>query len=116
MRIINRYRSVLLLGGLLLGVTACGGGNPTATNTPAPAATVAAVTTVVQPTSGATVPAAPSAASQVTEIASSSPAITAAARPNSPYAAMPQSKTAEGYYALGEPNAPVVMNYYSDFL
>jgi hypothetical protein len=45
--------------------------------------------------------------------------VTEAASTSSPatiVAALPQSKTAEGYYVLGEPNAPVVMNHYSDFL
>ena len=32
------------------------------------------------------------------------------------YAALPQSRTAEGYYVLGEAGAPLVMQYYSDFL
>jgi len=32
------------------------------------------------------------------------------------YASLPQSKTPEGYYVLGEPTAPVLMQYYSDFL
>ncbi len=117
---INRYRSVLLLGGLLLGVSACGGGNPAATNTtaPTPAVTVAAGTTIAQaqPTTGATDSAAPSAAPSVTETTPDSTATAVVARPNSPYAGLSQSKTAEGYYVLGEPNAPVVMNHYSDFL
>lgn len=32
------------------------------------------------------------------------------------YADIAQSRTAEGYYVLGDPNAPVVLTYYSDFL
>jgi protein-disulfide isomerase len=32
------------------------------------------------------------------------------------YAGIAQSKTADGYYVLGDPNAPVVLTHYSDFL
>ena len=116
MRMINRYRSALLLSGLLLTVTACGGDTPAATNAPVPAVTVAAGTTIAQPTSGAAATAAPSAVPVVTETTPGSPATSVATRPGSPYAALAQSKTAEGYYVLGKPNAPVVMNHYSDFL
>jgi hypothetical protein len=41
---------------------------------------------------------------------------TAAGSTTDEYAAIPQSRTAEGYYVLGDPNAPVVMTHYSDFL
>jgi hypothetical protein len=43
------------------------------------------------------------------------PAASAAAGA-SKYAGIPQSKTADGYYVLGDPNAPVVLTHYSDFL
>jgi hypothetical protein len=32
------------------------------------------------------------------------------------YAPIPQSKTPEGYFVLGRPDAPLVMQHYSDFL
>ena len=32
------------------------------------------------------------------------------------YASFPQSTTPEGYYVLGQPDAPVLIRYYSDFL
>ncbi len=32
------------------------------------------------------------------------------------FASLPQSRTAEGYYVLGEADAPVLMEFYSDFL
>jgi hypothetical protein len=32
------------------------------------------------------------------------------------YASLPQSTTADGYYVLGKPDAPVVMTHYSDFV
>ena len=41
---------------------------------------------------------------------------TAVATQSDGYASLPQSTTAEGYYVLGKPDAPVVMTHYSDFL
>ncbi len=32
------------------------------------------------------------------------------------YASFPQSRTSEGYFVLGQPDAPVLIQYYSDFL
>jgi hypothetical protein len=32
------------------------------------------------------------------------------------YTHLPQSKTREGYYVLGKPDAPVLLQFYSDFL
>jgi protein-disulfide isomerase len=117
MRIINRYRSALLLGGALIGLTACGS-TPAATNTTVPTHTLAAApsATIAQGQPATDVPR--TAVVTATETALSSPSATStgAARPGSIYAALSQSKTAEGYYVLGQPNAPIVMTYYSDFL
>lgn len=32
------------------------------------------------------------------------------------FASLPQSRTIEGYYALGDPNASTTLEFYSDFL
>ncbi len=32
------------------------------------------------------------------------------------YTSFPQSRTPEGYFVLGQPDAPVLIQYYSDFL
>ena len=63
-----------------------------------------------------TVPAATTAATGL----ATEPAVqtTAAAAPalSFDYSTLPQSQTAEGYWVLGEPDAPILMQYYSDFL
>lgn len=48
-----------------------------------------------------------------TALATEEPAVTAAP---SVFAALPQSRTAEGYYVLGKPDAPGTIEFYSDFL
>ena len=62
-------------------------------------------------------PAAPSVAipSAAPAIETTAPAASAAAG-DSVYASLPQSTTSAGYYVLGDPTAPVLMQYYSDFL
>ncbi len=32
------------------------------------------------------------------------------------FASLPQSRTSEGYYLLGQADAPILMEFYSDFL
>lgn len=78
-----------LLGAALLGLAACG--SPTATM---PVDTRPAAVTDAAP----------------------SPAATDAASLINQYAALPQSRTPEGYYVLGEADAPIIMQHYSDFL
>jgi hypothetical protein len=48
-------------------------------------------------------------------MSSTSAPLTPAGSP-SPFASLPQSKTAEGYYVLGQPDAPVAIEFFSDFL
>jgi hypothetical protein len=48
-----------------------------------------------------------------TQPATTAPVSTAA---SSIFAALPQSKTPEGYYVLGRADAPIVIEFYSDFL
>jgi len=63
--------------------------------------------------------AAPSPQTAQASAASAQPTATpaaSAAAGASKYAGIPQGKTADGYYVLGDPNAPVVLTHYSDFL
>ena len=65
--------------------------------------------------------AAPRASSAAASSAAPATAATTAAVASAPagsgrYAGIAQSRTAEGYYMLGEPAAPVVLTHYSDFL
>lgn len=48
-----------------------------------------------------------------TPAATEAPAATAAP---SLFASLPQGRTAEGYYMLGKPDAPITIELYSDFL
>jgi protein-disulfide isomerase len=70
-------------------------------------------------------PAAPAAAAATSAPATARPAATTAASPPTaaaqPSAAaqaasIPEGVTAEGYHMLGNPNAPVTLTMYSDFL
>ena len=89
------YRFIRLLAPLLalLGLVACGSGAPAATSS-----------TTVSPTVSS---------AAVTDTTSAPIAGAASA---SIYVSLPQSQTPEGYYVLGEPDAPVLMEHYSDFL
>ena len=91
-RMVTQGARAFLLIGVLLSIVACGGG-PGASEEP------------VAPTAVAN-DAAPTA------VTSAPPASAG----ESLYAGLPQSKTPAGYYLLGEPTAPVLMQYYSDFL
>jgi hypothetical protein len=55
----------------------------------------------------------PSQASTTSVVTTAAPATTVAP---SLFAALPQSRTAEGYYVLGKPDAPSTIEFYSDFL
>lgn len=105
MQIINRYITTLLAGGALLGLSACGGSTPAATQ---PSASAPRSTVTVAATQ-------PSAISSTSPLATST-AATEIAQANRQYAALPQSRTPEGYYVLGRPDAPVTLAFYSDFL
>lgn len=88
-RALGRTALALILGAL----TACGGA------------------TATEPL--VTASAAPSAASSAP---SAAPAAASPASAAGRFAALPQSKTAEGYYVLGNPDAPATITYYSDFI
>ena len=94
LRTIYRSVRVLLLATAFIGLIACG-------NAPAGVAPGGAPNSATRATS-----ASPTVAG----------ATTTAAAPTRAYAALPQSRTPEGYYVLGKPDAPVVMQHYSDFL
>lgn len=112
MRTIRRYITALLASGALLGLAGCGGSTPAATQpgaaTPQSPATIAAT----QPS--ATGSAAPAATASI--VVATQASATTIAQANRPYAALPQRRTPEGYYVLGNADAPVTLTFYSDFL
>lgn len=110
MRIINRYIMTLLAGGVILGLTACGGSTPATTQPSASAPGASETIAAIQPSASSS--AAPGATSATTPAA----AATQVAQADRPYAALPQSRTSEGYYVLGQADAPVALTFYSDFL
>jgi predicted small lipoprotein YifL len=94
---------------LLVALAACGVGGPPAQ---APASTPAVVERTAAPSTIAAATAAPAATPD-------QPAWTVIglkAVSSYTYAHIPQSKTREGYYVLGKPDAPVLLQFYSDFL
>lgn len=93
---IRRSRALWTLMLVALGLASCGG--QSAQRSPAADAT-----------------ASPRASSAATASAAGTTAATDPAR-SERYAGIAQSKTAEGYYMLGNPTAPVVLTHYSDFL
>ena len=94
---------------LLVALAACGAGGPPAQ---APGSTPAVVERTAAPSTVAAVTATPSA----TTDAPAWTVIGLKAVSNYNYAHIPQSKTREGYYVLGKPDAPVLLQHYSDFL
>jgi protein-disulfide isomerase len=75
-------------------------------------ATTTATTTAPSPQTVQTSTASSSTAAQQRTTTSAAVAAPGASK----YAGIPQSKTEDGYYVLGDPNAPVVLTHYSDFL
>ena len=94
---------------LLVALAACGAGGPPAQ---APGNTPAVVERTAAPSTVAAVTATPSA----TTDAPAWTVIGLKAVSSYNYAHIPQSKTREGYYVLGKPDAPVLLQFYSDFL
>ena len=93
---LRRTLSALLLGAIVVGLPACGAGAP---------ATGAPNGTRTSPTStAATLPPTTTAPAAQTAAAASL------------YVTLPQSRTPEGYFVLGEPDAPILIQHYSDFL
>ncbi|MDP9309814.1 MAG: hypothetical protein M3R24_02785 [Chloroflexota bacterium] len=88
---------------VLLSATACGNAGAGAAR---PAATA----------SGAEASSATTTATTATTTAKAPSTGASAAVAAEGYAALPQSKTPEGYYVLGDPNAPATMTFYSDFI
>ncbi|HEY0736888.1 MAG TPA: hypothetical protein VGD69_18360 [Herpetosiphonaceae bacterium] len=110
MRTTQRHITTLLASAALLGLAACGGSRPTTTQPSASAPQSTATSAAAQPS--ATSSAAPAA----TSAAETATTANTAAQANRPYAALPQSRTPEGYYVLGNADAPVTLTFYSDFL
>ena len=116
-------RSAISIWTLVLALLLVGcGANPTTTSTPAgrTASAPPAAPPANSPAAATATSSTPAAATG-TSAAAPSAAATAApsAAPNAAsgkYASIPQSKTAEGYYVLGDGAAPIVMMHYSDFL
>ena len=92
---------------LLVALAACGAGGPPAQ---APGSTPAVADRTAAPSTVAAVVATPAATADV-------PAWTVLGlKTVGNYTHLPQSKTREGYYVLGKPDAPVLLQFYSDFL
>ena len=105
MRFVRRpaaHRLALLVA--LLALTACGNGDSGAAR---PAVTALGAVASSAPTTAAS-------ATPATAVAPSTAASVAGAVEG--YAALPQSKTPEGYYVLGDPNAPATITFFSDFI
>lgn len=82
-----------------------------AANTPATSpAAPAPATAVAAPTL------APSAATSAPATVADAPTLAPSAAATAGLDALPTSKTAEGYQSLGDPNAPLTLTMYSDFL
>ena len=92
----RRGVSLLLLVAVLVGLPACGAGAPAA-GEPTVTRLSSTSTAAIPPAGEATSPA---------EIAG---AVSA-------YVTLPQSRTPDGYFMLGEPDAPILIQHYSDFL
>jgi protein-disulfide isomerase len=114
MRSTNRAITALLLGATILALAACGGSTPAARESSVvlPSASAASTSVATQPraTSEATTASPAAASTTITATA------TELARADRPYATLPQSRTPEGYYVLGQPDAPITLTHYSDFL
>ena len=98
----------LLAGGVLV-LAGCGGAAQPNAAAPAPVATSAPAPVAAQPTAAPapTTPGAPSAATAASASASATGPL---------YKGIAQSRTPDGFYALGAPAAPVALTDYSDFL
>ena len=59
---------------------------------------------------------APSAATSAPATVADAPTLAPSAAATAGLDALPTSKTAEGYQSLGDPNAPLTLTMYSDFL
>ena len=106
----SRFGSFLFVVAMLALLTACGS---------AEMRTERIAITTITPTTAAPSPQAAQTSTASTSTASAQPTTMPAAPAaggESKYAGIPQSKTADGYYVLGDPNAPVVLTHYSDFL
>ena len=87
----NRPVLLLLMVTMLLVLASCGGASSQASSartTPAPAVRTPAEVAATPPLEGGA----------------------------SLFASLPQSRTAEGYYVLGRSDAPILMEFFSDFL
>jgi len=116
---LRRGAAIFMLGTL----AACGGAaEPDGTaQSASPSPYVSAAAASIPPASVAastgagavaSVQASTSVAASLAASADTAPSVAA----DGPYAGLPQSKTPEGYYVLGDTNAPVTLTFYSDFI
>jgi hypothetical protein len=115
----TNWPGIALLMALLGLLSACGGttspsGGAAGQPTSAPTALPATNTPVAQPATNTPSPAATSA--PTTPPATSAPAPATAVPSEDGFAALPQGVTAEGYQMLGQADAPVTLQFFSDFL
>lgn len=104
---------------LLVLLTACGGAQEIATTAASPSSAPADTPTVAAtPSATATVPASPTVAQAAPspQPATATTAPSASVAPENTFAGLQQSTTAEGYPVLGNPDAPITITMYSDFL
>lgn len=105
----SKYRIVVF--GMVVGLlAACG--TTTAERPTAPAAASQGATTAATVAASTSAPA--SAATAPASAATAAPAASAAVQPS--YNGIPTSRTAEGYHVLGRADAPVTIEFFSDFL
>jgi hypothetical protein len=109
-------RPAYILGVFAMTLLVACGGQPGSSNTPAGAQATSAPTIVASPTARPTRP--PAATLATSAPATALPAPTEALQAVAPAgpAAIARGRTPEGYHVLGNPEAPVAMQFYSDFL
>ncbi len=91
---LRRQAWIIMLLTVLLGLVACGSQSADTDEMPSPSANPSPL------------------------IDGTSPAVagTSSTIANSPFAGLPQNRTAEGYFVLGDLQAPIAFEFYSDFL
>ena len=107
---------VLLLAAVAFGVAGCGAGEVPVSSQPAESGTALTSAATAAAASPAPLTGSPSAPLASTTQPAQSPPPAAVAGLSVDYASIPQSKTPEGYFLLGRQDAPVLIQYYSDFL
>ncbi|MFQ3661949.1 MAG: hypothetical protein SNJ69_06095 [Chloroflexaceae bacterium] len=100
---VDRHAIAVIVVAMVAWLAACGG--PSASEAPTPSPPAPSATATAPPPVASPPGAAPT------------PTLGAAAgAPNEVYPGVPRSRTREGYHLLGNPEAPVTLVMYSDFL